>query len=70
MPTFGEKLRVLRKKRGLTRQQLGDMLGVHNSHIVRMEKGNRKPSVDLVLKIAEVFRVTPNQLMLDDQEVD
>ena len=70
MKRFGEKLRILRKQRGLTVQQLGDMLGVHNSHIVRMEKGNRKPSVDLVLKISRVFDVSSDQLIKDELELD
>jgi transcriptional regulator with XRE-family HTH domain len=67
---FGEKLRTLRKRRGLTVQQLGDLLGVHNSHVVRLEKGTRKPSVDLVLEISRIFQVAADQLIKDELDLD
>ncbi len=71
MKRFGEKLRNLREKRGLSLRQLATMLNVSShSHIVNLEAGRKKPSLDMVLKIAKLFAVTPNQLLLDDEEVD
>ncbi len=70
MKRFGEKLRALRTQRGLTVQQLGDMLGIHNSHVVRMEKGQRKPSVDVVLEISRIFDVSADTLIKDELELD
>ncbi len=70
MKRFGEKLRILRQQQGLTQKQLGDMLDVHQTHVWRLEQSKKTPNAAMILKIAEVFRITPNQLMLDDQEVD
>ncbi len=69
MQRFGEKLRVLRKRQGLSQSKIGDMLKVNQSHVARIEKG-LKPSVDLILKIADIFEVTADQLMRDELELD
>lgn len=70
MKRFGEKLRTLRERRKLSLRQLGDMLGVSKNYVWNMEKGKKTPNAAMILKIADVFGVTPNQLMLDDQELD
>lgn len=69
MQRFGEKLHILRMQRGLTLRELADMLGVHNSHVVRIEKG-KKPSVELILKISHLFDVPIDILMKDELELD
>ncbi len=70
MERFEEKLRTLRNRDRLSQKQLGDMLGIHRSHIGKIEQSQKTPNAAMILKIADIFEVTPNQLMLDDQEVD
>ena len=71
MERFGEKLRLLRERRGLSIRQLAAMLDIHShSHIVNLEANRKQPSVDLILKVCAVFHVSPNQLMLDDQAIE
>jgi transcriptional regulator with XRE-family HTH domain len=71
MKRFGEKLRALRERRSLTVRQLASMLGINShSHIVGLEAGKHKPSADLILKIADLFEVSTDQLMRDELEVD
>ncbi len=70
MKKFGEKLRALRKRDGLTLQQLGDMLGVHNTYISKMEQGKRIPNMMMVIKITKIFGVTCDQLIQDELELD
>lgn len=36
----------------------------------QIERGERKPSADLVVKIARLFEVSTDQLMLDELELD
>jgi len=69
MQRFGEKLHTLRMQRGFTLREIADMLGVHNSHIARIEKG-KKPSVELILKISRLFDVPIDILMKDELELD
>ena len=70
MKRFGEKLGILRQRRGLTVRQLGDMLGVHNTYVSQLEKGRRVRNAEMILKIAAIFGVTTDQLMRDDLELD
>ena len=70
MDRFGEKLRTLRKKQGLTLEQLGNMLDVHNTYVSQMEKGKSSPNAAMILKIARFFDVTTDQLMKDELDLD
>ncbi len=70
MKRFGEKLRTLRERRGLSQRQLSDMLGIHQSHLWRMEQGKKTPNVAMVLKVADIFGVTTDQLIRDEIELD
>ncbi len=70
MQKFGEKLRTLRKRRGLTVRQLAAMLGITHSHIVGLEKSKHKPSVELVIKLADLFDVSIDRLLRDNLELD
>ncbi len=66
---FGKKLRLLRHRRGQTLQQVSEVLGIHFSHLSRLEMGQKRPSSDLITKASEVFEVSPDQLIKDDLEV-
>jgi len=70
MKRFGEKLRALRKRQGLSQNELGNMLGVAQSFVARIENGRQKPSVDLILKISYIFNVCADTLMKDELELD
>ena len=69
MEKFGKKLRQLRKQRDLTLRQLAEILGVHFTHLNNIEHGTKRPSTDLVLKVAQVFDVSTDQLMKDELEL-
>lgn len=70
MKRFGEKLRTLRERRGLSYRQLGAMLDTAHSHLVNLESGKHKPSVDLIVKMTQVFGVSFDQLMDDTINLD
>ena len=70
MKRFGEKLLFLRKRKGLTQKQLGDLLGVSRVYIVQLEQGHKIPNAMMILKIADIFSVDIDQLMRDELEVD
>jgi transcriptional regulator with XRE-family HTH domain len=69
MKRFGEKLRFLRKQHGLTLTQLGIMLDVHNTYVSQLEGSKKTPNAAMILKIADIFGVTTDQLMRDELEV-
>jgi len=70
MNRFGTKLKTLRKHKKLSQVQLGTLLGVAHSHIGGMERGERLPSVPMLIKIADIFGVTTDQLVRDELELD
>lgn len=66
MTQLGAKVRALRKQRGLTLREVADVVGVHYTHIQKIEAGRKRPSSDMILKFAQLFGVTADQLMRDD----
>lgn len=64
-------LRAIRKKRGLTQQQLADQAGLAQSYISALEVSKR-PDVgwSVVQRLAKVLRVKPHELFdVTDREV-
>jgi transcriptional regulator with XRE-family HTH domain len=70
MEKFGEKLRTLRERRGLSYRQLAASLETSHSHILNIETGKHKPSVDLIVRIVQFFGVSYDQLMDDDVQLE
>ena len=70
MKRFGEKLRILRLRHGFTMRRLADLLGVRDSYISQMETGDKVPNVAMLLKIADVFTISLDQLARDELELD
>jgi transcriptional regulator with XRE-family HTH domain len=70
-PTFGEKLRFLRKRAKLTQRDLAEQLGdMDQSFIALLERGKRNPTVEIVLKVSNLFHVTTDQLIRDELMLD
>lgn len=55
--TFGERIRELRKKRRLTRDELGDILGVSGNAVTAYETGRRNPRKEVIDKLCDYFDV-------------
>jgi len=67
---FGEKLMRLRRQRGWSLAVLAERLGYKSrGYLSQVETGDKGPSVGLVLGVAHVFRVTTDELLLDEREV-
>lgn len=56
------RLRQLRIKKGLTQKELGDILRVSESAIGMYERGERRPSIDLINTMADYFDVETDYL--------
>ncbi|MEW6400967.1 MAG: helix-turn-helix transcriptional regulator [Chloroflexota bacterium] len=71
MQRFGEKLRILRTSRQMTLKELASVLGLTaHGYISEMEAGKKKPTAEFVLKVARYFKVTTDQLLKDELEVE
>jgi transcriptional regulator with XRE-family HTH domain len=69
MKTFSEKLKQLRKERGLKQTEFGELIGVTNRMIVEYEKGTRKPHRKKMQEFADVLEV-PIEYLTDDSVED
>ena len=63
-------MRALRKRQGLTQEQLSQMLEVSRPYVAKLERGEKMPNAPMIIKIADIFSVTTDQLMRDDLELD
>lgn len=63
MSVFSDRLAELRKKRGLTQQQIADELSVNRVTYTNWEKGNREPNLENVVKLAHILDVTTDDLL-------
>lgn len=67
---FGQRMQILRTRRGLTRVQLGGLLGQTADWVKKVETGRQKmPRLPIVLRIAEVLRVRDLSDLTGDQSV-
>lgn len=57
LASFGKHLSVIRKQRGITQEQLADMVEVHRTYIGFIEQGKRNPSVANIYKISKALKI-------------
>lgn len=63
--TFGEYLKQLRKKKGLTIKKLAELAGLSPSYLSRIERGERNiPNARFLKKLASPLNLTPQQMMI------
>lgn len=60
---FAQRLRQLRKEKGLTQTELGKLAGVHNVNLSRYERGQSEPSADGLKRLAEALGVSVGHLV-------
>ena len=60
---FGVILRAYRRQRGLTQEQLSELVGVVHSFICSLESGKKQPSLTMVFRLADALGVKPGEFM-------
>ncbi len=66
--SFDKNLLQLRKSRGLTQDQMADLIGIHVTSIKTYESGKTQPSLDALKKIVGTFGVSADELLFDKHE--
>ncbi len=62
----GSRLREVRKRKGLTQTELGELIGVGKSAICCYEKETRNPTLEAVIEMIHVFGVSADYLLGSD----
>ena len=59
----GPRLKSIRKERGVTLTDLAERTGISKSTLSRLENGQRRPSLELLLPLAQAYRVPLDDLV-------
>ena len=62
---FSEKLKEIRKKEGISQEQLAEKIGVSRQAITKWETGKGLHDVENMVIIAEIFKTTIDELLMD-----
>lgn len=54
---LGARIREIRKARGLTQEQLAEMVDIEQKHVSRIELGKNYPTIDRLEKIAAALNI-------------
>ena len=66
---FEEKIVELRKQKGLSQEELAEQLGVSRQAVSRWELGQTLPDVPNLLQLCELFGVSADYLVRDEEQV-
>ena len=65
-----EKLRELRKKSGMTQEQVAQKIGVTRQTISSYESGRTEPGLDILKELSRVYGVEISELLIDNDQLD
>ncbi len=60
---FGEVIRELRRKRGLSQEGFGFECELHRTYISLLERGKRIPSLTTIIQLATALNVLPSEIV-------
>ena len=66
--SIGENIKRLRRSKGMTQEQLADILNISNAAVSKWERGDSFPDITLLFPIADYFGVSVDELMGHNEE--
>lgn len=71
LKNFGERLRELRKERGIPVCEMASKLGISRNTLTNWERGEREPhSIEVLEGIAKILEVPLKSLLVEESEYD
>ena len=67
---LGGKLKLYREKHNMTQKEVAEILGVEPGTISKYELGMIEPNIESIKKLAEIFNVTIDELLKDEEKFD
>jgi transcriptional regulator with XRE-family HTH domain len=62
MDEFPSRLRRLRERRGISRATMSELCGLSKSMISKYERGERQPTLEPLIELADFFEVSIDYL--------
>jgi transcriptional regulator with XRE-family HTH domain len=66
--TLGERIRKLRKQRGVNQDDFAHLAGIHRTHVGMLENARIDPKLSTLLRVALALEVTFSELLEDGDE--
>ncbi|MCH3947292.1 MAG: helix-turn-helix domain-containing protein [Olsenella sp.] len=66
---FGEKVKAVRTKAGLTQEQFAQRLGVTRQAVSNWENGRNLPDIEVVIAMSRTFGVSLDELILGGEDM-
>jgi transcriptional regulator with XRE-family HTH domain len=63
--TFGDTIKYLREEKKLTLREVSEYLNIDTSMLGKIEKNNRKPTKQLIVKFSKLFNVSEKDLTIE-----
>lgn len=60
---FPERIKLLRKEKGISQKELGDALNLSKATITMWESGKREPTMISIMQAADYFNVSSDYLL-------
>ena len=64
---FSEKLQLIRKNKGLTQEELAEKLDISRQAVAKWESGQAYPDISNLIQISNLFNVTVDYLVRDQE---
>ena len=65
LKAIGTRIKEAREAKGLTQEQLAEIVGLSSTHISVIERGVKAPKLETFIEIANALDVTSDSLLLD-----
>ena len=65
---IGERIKQFRTKRGMSQEELGELLDTSKQTVSRYEKGNRGADQDVLFQLSKIFNVGIDDFFPDKKE--
>jgi transcriptional regulator with XRE-family HTH domain len=70
LQNLGSRIKEERTKSRLTQEKLAELVGCNDSYIGQIERGNKNPSLEMIVNIANALNVTVDFLLADNVKLD
>lgn len=65
--SFGERLALIRKRKGLSQQELSELTSIHQTNISKYENDETEPTVEKLKNISNALNVSLDFLVLGNE---
>lgn len=59
---FGQRVRSIRKLRGLSQEKLAELCDLHPTYIGQLERGEKNASLETIMSVCKGLNVSPSEL--------